>query len=154
MFMALAGIIYAVYRDLRPGDDEPMQELLRRHDTVLLNLPIAAMWLWILLTTLLATMFVQYFVLYMPHVTESALMAGGVQDCEIKVHIDSGASRHCISDIILFASWDEDVPNKTIKTDVGTPITSKAVGTLKLCGEGCAMRCESCYPGSCTLHLF
>mmetsp|Transcript_16991 Transcript_16991/g.32548 ORF Transcript_16991/g.32548 Transcript_16991/m.32548 type:complete len:119 (+) Transcript_16991:567-923(+) len=53
-------------------------------------------------------------------------------DIKMKMHIDSGASRHFISDVRLFASWDTDVPNITFNAAAGVSITSRAVGTLKV----------------------
>lgn len=78
-------------------------------------------------------MFLHY-VLHEPYAT-GALKAGGAHDCGIRIHIDSGASRHFTSDIRLLASWDEDVPNITLNTISSVPITSKAIGTVFLASD-------------------
>lgn len=59
------------------------------------------------------------------------LLRGDAQRDGIKIRIDCGVSRHFISDIRLFTSWDEAVPNITFSTAAGVPITSRALATLK-----------------------
>lgn len=63
--------------------------------------------------------------------TNSALMAGTMRTDGIELHIDSGASRPFISDVRLFASWENEAPNITFSTAAAVPITSRDIGTLK-----------------------
>lgn len=58
-------------------------------------------------------------------------MTGSMYDyTDVVLSIDSGASKHFISDIDQLISWDLEARNVTFNTAVGTTITSHARGTI------------------------
>lgn len=57
---------------------------------------------------------------------------GGVYDNnDVTCRVDSGASKHFLSNVSLFTSWDLGAKIVTFYTTAGTCITSCAVGTVK-----------------------
>lgn len=68
--------------------------------------------------------------LHDPATEEVAFVDDDTQHCGTKIHIDSSASRHFVSDVRLFASLDEGAPYITFSTAAGVPITPRAGGTV------------------------
>lgn len=72
----------------------------------------------------LCTMCIRH-TLYDPTTEEVAFIVGDAQQCGIKTHINSGASRHFMCDVRLFASCDEAALNITFSTVAGVQINSR-----------------------------
>lgn len=115
--------------------------LLKMTDSVLVTLlAVAILVLRMVFIVMIAMVFAQLGV-KIPRVTDCALMAGNAHGGDIKVHIDSGASRHFISDVRLFVSWDEEVPNITFNTASCVPVTAPLYKRcMYVIGLLCALR--------------
>lgn len=87
----------------------------------------------VFVTTVIMVLLVIGAVLRDVHTAHASVLVNGsiYGDEGVALRIDFGASKHSMSDISIFTSWDPGADNVTLDTGAGTTFTSQAVCNVK-----------------------